>query len=261
MSLSHVRRGAGEPLLLIQGMSGNHRHWREELLTELERDFDVIAYDHRGVGDSPRVEEPFSIAELADDAAGLLDELGLESVHVLGISMGGMVAQELALRHPGRVRTLILGCTSAGGPDGPARKPGVIERLGEAMASGDRELALRTSWEINVSPAFAADDEAYARFRAIALERPVSVAVILLQLRAGGEHDTMGRLKDIAVPTLVVHGSEDEMLPLPNGEAVAAGIPGARLEVLDGVGHLFWIERPQRTAELVREHALAGARA
>src|SRR6476619_55763 len=97
MKLHHIRRGAGEPLLLIQGMSGNHEHWGERLLELLERDFDVIAYDHRGVGWSPGIEKSFTIAELADDAAALLARLGVDRAHVLGISMGGMVAQELAL--------------------------------------------------------------------------------------------------------------------------------------------------------------------
>src|SRR6476661_6933673 len=99
MNLHHVRRGAGDPLLLIQGMSGNHEHWGTRLLELLERDFDVIAYDHRGVGWSPEITGSFTIAELAEDADALLDRLGVDSAHVLGISMGGMVAQELALNH------------------------------------------------------------------------------------------------------------------------------------------------------------------
>src|SRR4051794_30472147 len=103
-TLNYVRRGAGEPVLLIQGMSGNHLSWGEPFLRELERDFDVVAYDHRGVGRSSRVTDPFTIVDLAEDAAALLDTLGWETAHVLGISMGGMVAQELALRHPQRIR-------------------------------------------------------------------------------------------------------------------------------------------------------------
>src|SRR6266513_2934017 len=94
-TIHYVRRGEGEPLLLIQGMSGSHLAWGEPFLTNLERDFDVVAYDHRGVGHSSRVTDPFSITDLADDAAALLDALGWGSAHVVGISMGGMVAQEL----------------------------------------------------------------------------------------------------------------------------------------------------------------------
>jgi pimeloyl-ACP methyl ester carboxylesterase len=261
MALHHVRRGSGEPLLLIQGMSGHALHWGEPFLSELERDFDVIAFDNRGTGYSPRVDAPFSIADLADDAAGVLDELGLESAHVLGISMGGMVAQELVLRHPDRVRTLALGCTYAGGAEGRLSAPEVVQQLGEAMQSGDRERAIRVGWSLNVSSAFAADEANYDAFREVAMTKPVAVQVIMLQMQAISGHDTSARLGGIEVPTLVIHGSEDQMLDVSNGEAIARAIPGARLERLEGVGHMFWIEQPQRSAELVREHALAGARA
>jgi 3-oxoadipate enol-lactonase len=261
MSLHHVRRGSGEPLLLIQGWSGNHQHWGEPFLGLLEPDFDLIAYDHRGVGWSPRVDDAFTIAELADDAAGLLDELGVASAHVLGISMGGMVAQELALRHPGRLRTLTLGCTFAGGPEASRTDTSVIRPMVEAMRSGDRERAIRASWEANVSPPFAADEDAFAAFRGTVLEKPTALAVIMLQMQAIAGHDTSARLAEIAAPTLVIHGSEDRMLPVSNGEAIARAIPGARLERLEGVGHLFWLEQPERSAELLREHALASAAA
>ena len=261
MNLHHVRRGAGEPLLLIQGMSGNHEHWGEQFLELLERDFDVIAYDHRGVGWSPGIEKPFTIAELADDAAALLDRLGVDRAHVLGISMGGMVAQELALNHPERVRTLTLGCTYAGGPDGTLADAAVFAPTVDALRRGDREGAIRASWEANVSEAFAADKAAYAAFQATALRKPTALRVLMLQMRAIAAHDAHLRLPEIAAPTLIIHGSEDRMLPVSNGEAIARAMPDARFERYDGVGHMFWIERPERTAELVREHALAGAAA
>ena len=125
-----------EPLLLIQGMSGNHMHWGEPFLSLIEPDFDAISYDHRGIGRRPRCTDPFSIADLADDAVALLDELDVETAHVMGISMGGMTAQELALRHPGRLRTLTLGCTFAGGPDSTPTDPAVVMRLGELFMAG-----------------------------------------------------------------------------------------------------------------------------
>src|SRR5215210_6046555 len=132
--LHYLRRGAGEPLLLIQGMSGTHVSWGEPFEAALQTEgLELLTYDHRGTGHSARVDAGFTIEQLADDAAGLLDVLGLERAHVLGISMGGMVAQELVLRHPERVRTLSLGCTYCGGPQGRLSSPEVSRRLGEAM--------------------------------------------------------------------------------------------------------------------------------
>lgn len=259
MDLHILRRGSGEPLLLIQGMSGTHRSWGEPFLSELERDFDVACYDHRGIGLSPRCDDPFTIADLADDAAQVIAAQGWESAHVLGISMGGMVAQELALRHPERVRTLALGCTYAGGEGQALTAPEIGMKLFGAMQSGDRELALRTGWEVNVSPAFAADEDAYAQFREAALAVPAPVPVIMLQVQAIGGHDTSARLAEIAVPTLVVHGTADQMLPASNGEAIARTIPGATLHLMEGVGHVFWVERPEESARVLREHALAHA--
>jgi 3-oxoadipate enol-lactonase len=257
--LFHQRRGAGEPLLLIQGMSGTHLAWGEPFAGDLERDFDVVAYDHRGIGRSDRVDDPFSIADLAEDAAGVLDALGWESAHVLGISMGGMVAQELALRHPERIRTLTLGCTYCGGPGAELAPQATLERLSAGMMSGDRELAIRTGFEVNVSPAFAAEDDHYATFRAMAKSLPAPVPVIMLQMQAIAGHDTSARLPSLAVPTLVVHGDQDEMLPVGNGRLIASLVPGSRLEILEGVGHMFWWEQPRHSAELVRAHALAGS--
>lgn len=255
--LHYVRRGAGPPLLLIIGMAANHLHWGEPLLSELERDFDVIAYDHRGVGASSWVSEPFTTAVLAADAAALMDALEIESAHVLGISMGGMVAQELALHHPERIRTLTLGCTYCGGPGSALAPEYVVRRLTEAVLSGDRVRALRTSWEVNVSERLAGDAALYATFSEITLKAPVAVPVLMAQMRACAEHDTSTRLSELSAPTLVVHGTEDLMLPVQNARVIAGRIPGARLEILDGAGHMFFWEQPQRTAALVRELARA----
>ena len=259
--LHHERRGSGEPILLIQGMSGHSGHWGEPFLAALARDFEVITFDNRGTGRSPRVQAEFTLAELADDAVGVLDVLGLDSAHVLGISMGGMVAQEVVLRHPDRVRTLTLGCTYAGGEGQRLTPSAVWQRLAEAMGSGDRDRAFRTAFEVNVSSRFAASDEHYEGWRATASEKPVAVQVIMKQVQAIGQHDTSGRLHEVTVPTLVIHGTEDQMLPVGNAAKVAELIPGARLEILEDVGHLFFVEEPERSAALVRTHALVAQQA
>jgi pimeloyl-ACP methyl ester carboxylesterase len=256
-SLYYERRGAGEPVLLIQGMSGSHAAWGDAFLAGLGEDLDLVAYDHRGVGDSTPQTDPFTIAQLADDAAGLLDALGWESAHVLGISMGGMVAQELALRHPPRIRTLTLGCTYPGGTEAQLADPALIQELAGALLSGDRELALRVGFKANLSAAFVADEAHFEPFHAMATAVPVAVPVIMLQMQSVMGHDASARLESIEAPTLVVHGTEDRMLPVANGELIARLVPHARLELLEGVGHMFWWEQPERSAALVRSHVLA----
>jgi pimeloyl-ACP methyl ester carboxylesterase len=253
--LHYVREGEGEPLLLIQGLSGNHLHWGDDFLGLLHPYFDVIAYDHRGIGHSDPAGGPFTIADLADDAAGLLDALGIDSAHILGISMGGMTAQELALRHPEKVRTLTLGCTYAGGTDSATTDPAVIQKLGELFLTGRTEEALRYGFEVNVSSAFAEDPAKYELVKSIAAELPATLDMLMLQVQAVAGHDTSERLGEIKAPTLVIHGTVDQMLPVSNAHAIAARIPGSRLEILDDVGHAFWWERPEESAQAVRELA------
>lgn len=257
--LDYERSGEGPPLLMIMGMSGTSLHWGEPFLEALRPEFELIVYDHRGVGASSRLDGPLTIAQMAHDAAGLLDALGIETAHVLGISMGGMVAQELALAHPERVRTLALGCTYCGGPGSVLTSPAVIQRLAVGMMSGDRALALRTAWEVNVSEKFAADADAYAAFLSIAHRRSVAVPVIQAQLQACAVHDSSARLPGVQMPTLIVHGTDDRILPVENGRLIASLIPGSRLEILEDVGHMFVWEHPQRSAGLVRAHAAVPA--
>ena len=251
-TLNYVRRGEGEPMLLIQGMSGNHLAWGEPFLSDLERDFDVVAYDHRGVGRSSAVTDPFTITDLADDAAALIAALGWESAHVVGISMGGMVAQELALRHTDRIRTLTLGCTYSGGEGSALTSSQVSTKLAEALMAGDPDRAIATAYEVNVSPGYGADKSAYGTFYEMATALPTPVPVIMLQMQAIAAHDTLDRLHEISVPTLVIHGTVDEMLPYSNAVLIASKIPDAQLETLEGVGHMFWWEQPERSAAAIR---------
>jgi pimeloyl-ACP methyl ester carboxylesterase len=259
IQLDCERSGEGPPLLMIMGMAGTALSWGDPFLAELRRDFEVIVYDHRGVGASTRLDGPITIKEMAADAAGLLDALELDSAHVLGISMGGMVAQELALAHSERTQTLTLGCTYCGGPDSVRPGDEVWGRVNQARLSGDRELALRVSWEINVSPEYAADDEAWKRYVATAMRRAVAIEVIAYQARAIAEHDTSTRLPQITLPTLVIHGTVDQLLPVENGRLIGELIPDSQLEIFDGVGHLFFWERAGHSAELMRSHAAAYA--
>lgn len=251
------RRGEGEPLLLIQGMGGTHLSWGEPFLGLLEEGFEVVVFDNRGIGLSAPVDGPFAIAEMAADTAELLDRLELESAHVVGISMGGMIAQELALAHPGRLRSLTLGCTYCGGPGSRLMPEENAQKLLAGLASGSRDKAIRASYEVNTSPSFRSDEGRYAAFHEMATEVPAARGTIELQARAIVGHDTSGRIGEVAAPTLVVHGAEDGVLPIANGRLIASLLPAARLEVLEDVGHMFWWEQPERSAQLIRDHALA----
>ena len=250
------RSWRGEPLLLIQGLSGTHLAWGEPFLSRLEPDFDCVVFDNRGIGNSAEVSEPFTIADLADDALTVMDAAGIETAHVLGISMGGMIAQQVALAAPQRLRTLTLGCTYPGGPGSSLIAPEDAGPLLEAFGSGDLDRVLKAMYEINLSPDFRADPANYEAFTAMASALPARQSTVQLQIQAVGGHDTQARLAEIEAPTLVIHGTEDRMIPVANGELIASLIPGAKLEIFEGVGHLFWWERPERSAELIRAHAL-----
>jgi 3-oxoadipate enol-lactonase len=245
----YVRRGAGAPLLLIQGMAGHHQLWGEEFLDLLAQHFDVVAFDHRGIGTSGRADEPFRVADLADDAAGVLEAVGWHDAHVFGISLGGMTAQELVLRHPDRVRTLTVGCSWAGGADGVMSS--VAPDLVAAIATRDVERSLRAGFAANLSARYTDFDT----YRRLCVAEKVPAPVVGMQFAAASAHDTSTRLPGVTTPTLVLHGTEDRMLAVANGEHIARLVPGARLVRFEGAGHLFWWEEPARTVALLREHA------
>jgi pimeloyl-ACP methyl ester carboxylesterase len=253
--LYYERAGEGEPLLLIQGMSATHLSWGRPFLSGLEPNFDCVIFDNRGMGRSGRAELPFTVADMAGDAVALLDALGIETAHVVGISMGGAIAQELALTHPERIRTLTLGATFCGGPESSLMAPEDLQMLGAAYASGEPEQVFRAMWEINISPAHRADDSHFDAFREMGSTLPAPRPVVMQQMRACAEHDTSTRLERIDLPTLVVHGTADRLIKVENGKLIARLIP-APIELLEDIGHMFWWEQPERSAELIREHAL-----
>ncbi len=253
--LYYERRGEGEPLLLIQGLGGNSLHWGEGFLSELQEGFELVLYDHRGAGRSGPLSGEHTIADLAGDALALLDALEIDRAHVVGISMGGMVAQELVLAAPERVSTLTLGCTFPGGPEATMTDMTVVGMLAEAVMSGDQERTLRVGYEVMIAAEYAEQEGAFELYAELAAQYPAPVPVLMAQLGAIMGHDTSERLGEIDAPTLVVHGTEDRLLDSANSELIARLVPGARLELLEGSGHMFFWEQPQRSAALVREHA------
>jgi len=254
-SLYYERRGSGEPLLLIQGMAGHTRIWGEPFLTELARSFDVVTLENRGIGESTDVPGDFTIVDLAEDAVALLDDLGWDDAHVAGVSMGGMIAQELVLRHPARVRRLVIACSYCGGEGASFRASGPM-RMMTAMNTGDVEQAVRAGYVSNFSATFAADERNYEPFKAAALSVATPPNVIMRQAKASFAHDTSARLGGIEAPTLIIHGDEDNMLEYANSQLIAKLMPTATFHTFEDTGHMLWWEHPRESAALIRQHCL-----
>jgi 3-oxoadipate enol-lactonase len=227
--------------------------WGEELLGGLEDGFDIVAYDHRGIGRGDRAEGPFSTADLADDAAAVIASAGWQAANVVGISLGGMVAQELALRHPQMVSSLTIGASTAGGPEGLISE--TSRRMVEALATRDVEHSTRTSFEANLSRRFAEEvPGAFELYCSRSLAVKVPVPVILFQWEAALAHDAADRVGGITAPTQILHGTADAGIPVVNAHQLSRLMPNARLELFDGAGHLFWWEDPERAVKVIAAH-------
>jgi len=236
--------GKGEPLLLIMGLGANHLAWSAQVPV-YAREFEVIVFDNRGTGRSDLPEGvDVTIPLMADDTAALLDALNVDSAHVYGVSMGGMIAQELALRHPEKVRSLILGATSPGGPHAVAPEPEALSALTGRANAADQAVSAGLL-DVLFSPGYVSEHgaELLERFQGNADYPPTSPEAFVAQLGASARHNTYDRLPDIAAPTLILHGTDDPLLPVGNGRILAERIPGARLVVFEGARHGYMIEK------------------
>lgn len=253
--LACVRRGSGAPLLMIMGVAGHHGVWGPRFVDRLAAEFDVVMYDHRGIGSSSRA-EGFTLQDLVGDAVAVLDWSGIADAHVLGFSMGGAVAQHLALDHPERVRSLSLVGTWPDEQD--VWGEGVLSLAGAGQAP-DPETAVWMMFEANVSREFAAVEANFAPFRDAAMSIKVPTPVVTQQMAAATKHDVLDRLSRVTAPTLVVHGTQDAVIKASAGERLAGAIPKARLELWPGVGHHVPWEAPDRLADAVVAHIKAHA--
>jgi 3-oxoadipate enol-lactonase len=243
LKLYYERAGSGPPLLFISGTGGDLRMKPNVFDGPLSRSFDLLAYDQRGLGQTEKPDLPYSMADYADDAAALMADQGWDEALVVGVSFGGMVAQELALRHPGRVKRLVLACTSPGGAGGASFPFHEIEHLkGEARAHHMIPIS-----DIRRDEAWAAaHPDQYALFVAMGAadpyaDEPGHAMGAHRQLAARAAHDTWDRLPEIACPTLIVAGRHDGIALPATQEKMAARIPGAQLQWFEG-GHLFMIQ-------------------
>jgi 3-oxoadipate enol-lactonase len=253
--------GHGPALALINGFGASGRAWPHDWVRGLERHFQVITLDNRGSGFSRHADTPFSIADLADDVAQVLDEAEVPEAAVFGISMGGMIAQELALRSPERVGRLVL---AASRPPNPAfRAPSLrasAMMMRPPLPGESLQRYFSRLWAFSAAPGFAAaHPDVIAEIVEQTLERPSGRSMLIAQGRAMSGWGHSDRLRSIAAPTLVVHGTLDPLSPVANGRAIAELIPDARYAELAGVGHLIPQEAPERLTELMTEHLLGAA--
>ena len=237
--------GQGEPLVLIQGLGGPRSGWIFQTRA-FSKYYQVITLDNRGVGKSDKPSQPYTVSTMADDTIALLDHLKVEKAHVLGASLGGMVAQEMAINYPDRVRKLILACTAAGmgHTNGSAVETmGHGSTLTQADIKDPRSVDMgrvmsevtTLSFNKRLSKIFFVPlAKTYLRFR--------EVQAISGQMEAAMAHSTLDRLDQIEAPTLVIVGTGDRLVPSQSSELLANMIPNARLVRVNGGSHPFFME-------------------
>jgi 3-oxoadipate enol-lactonase len=250
--LAYEVRGDGEPVVFVHGLGYDRFGWGP-LPGLLARDFQVILFDNRGVGDSDVPDGPYSVAQLAADAVVVLDAAAIDSAHVFGVSLGGYVAQELALSYPARVRKLVLCSTAPGGPRSHPMPAAGLEAFGR-FPTMEREAGLRLMVENSLGEHGVRErPELVEEIHRYRLERGPTLSGWQSQAYAGATFDAYDRAGGISVPTLVLHGGADNVVDPRNGELLAELIPGARLETIDGRGHLMMWEEGERVAAIVKE--------
>jgi 3-oxoadipate enol-lactonase len=253
IDLYYEVHGEGEPLLLIMGLSLNSKSWFRTL-PSLSEHFKVIVFDNRGVGLSSKPNTPYSIELMAEDAIAVLDAAGVDSAHVYGISMGGMIAQRLTIQHPERVRSLILGCTTSGGVNHvqPSTEVSMLLLSRASTAATPEEIAWATA-PILYSESFIENrKDLVAEDIQKRIEIPILPYAYMLQLQACLGHDTYNELDQIKVPTLVIHGDEDKLVPYENGKTLANKIANAQFLTVPGAGHIY----PTEAKDLVNKSAI-----
>lgn len=255
IELHYEEHGTGDPLLLIMGLAADSLAWIFQLPAFAEH-YRTIVFDNRGVGRSSKPSGPYTIPQMADDARALLDQLGVDRAHVLGVSMGGMIAQELALRSPERVRSLVLACTYAKPDEGVGRQLEASLTLfgGSRGPNGEIQVDLSqldpmTFFQHLLPSVFnaqfiMAELPKLMQVFSGALQFGFSMDAILAQVAATQSHDAVERLAHITAPTLVLTGDADLLIPPHNSELLAARIPGAKLVTIPGGSHGFNFETP-----------------
>ncbi|MHB8377312.1 MAG: alpha/beta fold hydrolase [Dehalococcoidia bacterium] len=246
---------AAEPVLLIMGFTGNAAAWGPQVPALAAR-YHVIAFDNRGAGRSAQPDGPYTMQQLAADAAAVLDQVGIDSAHIIGASMGGMIAQEFALRYPRRVRTLVLACTTPGGPhsagyDEMKAASAELWEVDDLAAAMTPERMQQNMLELFTPEFLASPGPGFAQFVGSVLQYPPTLTGMRGQMQAILAHDTYDRLPHIAAPTLVIAGDADPLLLPENSRILAARIPGAELHLFPGQRHGFTAEKPDESNAVI----------
>jgi len=248
VNLAYYMVGAGPPLLMIQGLGGRAADWAS-VPGRLATHFQVITFDNRGTGQSDKPDTEYSLELMADEAIAVLHAAGHRRAHVVGLSMGGMIAQLVALRHPQSVQRLVLLSTTPGGRHTVPPSPEAMQALIPDLTQPPAEI-VRRSMEHIAAPGFAAQHpEVIEAIVATALSAPTPQFVFARQLAAVMASDRYDDLPTIQAPTMVIHGDADPLVPFDNGRILAARIPGAQLLALPGCGHLAMWEQPHPLSE------------
>lgn len=230
--------GEGHPLVMIIGLTANMDWWDPELIDKLSKRYRILLFDNRGAGRSGSSDGDYSMRQFADDTAGLMEAVGFDLAHVLGVSMGGMIAQELVLDYPERVDRLVLCATNCGGRESVLPDREVLTKLVDRTGTQDR--LVRRFLSLMFPEEWLKENEAYFEdFKQRYLAAPATDENAAKQFMATARSSTCDRLPAIDKPTLVACGSEDVLIPAENSRILAKRIPGARLIEFEGAGHGF----------------------
>ncbi len=241
------------------GLGGSRLAWGEALLDPLSDAFDLLLFDNRGAGRSDKPDGPYSMAQMASDAIAVLDAAGVERAHVLGVSMGGMIAQHVALDHAERVAKLALGCTFPGGHESIRASNDILDYLSPPPEMSPLEAAM---WGLpaDYTPEFIERERSFLEGHMnMLIAEPTPRACVDAQARAIRKtHRTFARLPEINAETLVLTGDRDLLVPPQNSEILAERIPNARLHVIEGAAHSFWVSHAGETVRVVKKFLNGG---
>jgi len=255
LQLYYEIEGLGAPVVLIPGFAAGRWIWFKQTV-ELSRHFRVIVFDPRGVSASDKPEGAQTISLLADDVAHLLQTIGIDSAHIVGASFGGFVAQEFALKYPAMTRNLVLCCTSFGGPNHVVPAPETLMALASTKGLNTEER-MRENLLLAFTPEYVrtqvAEVDHVVHLRAT---NDVPEHIYLSQLQAAMSFNTESRLGQITAPTLVLSGVADVIVPVQNSRNLAAKIPGAKLQLVDGGSHTFFIEQAEQFNRIITSFLL-----